>query len=574
MASGTRRREILKGGLGLVAASLGAQACGAKPPVGSEDPDGGPAEELPDAGVADAGSDADAGTTVLPRPTTTVRQRVQGLLPAEQQPAALKKLWGVTHLVTGEAHVRIDLLDVDATADAATGAAASLAYLAQLTDIHIIDEESPARTINLDRLVSPAWRAQECYSAQVLDAMVRKLRALDAVRPLDFALLTGDLIENNQKNELAWLLKILEGGPLQPNSGSLEDPLAGPDNDPHDALTALGLGPIPWYAAFGNHDGLIQGNLTHGALLDYSLVTGDPTRGNVGSLDLGRVNPPVCNPIPAGEAAAPPRCIPNPPSALTSGALAADPARAHLTSTEWRAALAAAPGLPVGHGVTGALATTGDGDFVVEPVPGVPLRLVVLNTVAATGGAQGVYPAAKIDGFLDTALKQAEADQVLVIVASHHPSEGIVLTGGKLRDRLNASPNVVLHLAGHTHENVVTARPGTAPHTGYWEVETSALAEWPQQGRLVELVDRRDGTAELWLTLVDYGTDHQPSGAVAAGSRFLALRELHSGARSGGAASEGRAIDRNVVLPVALTPALRTRLAAVGGKPIESLLFG
>jgi hypothetical protein len=128
----------------------------------------------------------------------------------------------------------------------------------------------------------------------------------------------------------------------------------------------------------------------------------------------------------------------------------------------------------------------------------------------------------------------------------------------------------VLHLVGHTHENLVTPRPGATPQLGYWEVTTSGLVAWPQQARLVEIVDKRDGTAELWMTMVDFDTDHQPLGPLAEASRFFALYEVHAGLASKG---EGTRADRNVILPVALTPELRARLASVPGKPVESRLF-
>jgi hypothetical protein len=119
----------------------------------------------------------------------------------------------------------------------------------------------------------------------------------------------------------------------------------------------------------------------------------------------------------------------------------------------------------------------------------------------------------------------------------------------------------------------VVARLGATPAQGYWEVQTCSLACWPQQGRLVELVDNRDGTAELWLTLIDFGTDHQPLGAIAEDSRFLALQEIHSGAQGGGTTKEGDVEDRNVILPVLVPDAVRPALASLDGLPIESALF-
>jgi hypothetical protein len=580
MSDATDRRSFLRSSLAAAATlGLGAElvgGCGSSPGLA---PDLGPAPDLgldargegppvPDASPLE-GPRPDAAPA--PRPLTTVRQRIAPVLPAEKQGVSTKAQWGVTGIGPGEPHLRRDLLKVDATAGAPTGAAASLLYLAQISDVHVIDEESPARTINLDKLFSPAWRAQEAHATHVLDATVRKLRAFDAFRALDLLMVTGDCIDNNQKNELSWFLKVLEGGTLQPNSGGFEDPRPGADNDPHDAFQALGLGTIPWYLAMGNHDALIQGNLPHGNLLDHSLVTGDPTRGSVGSLDLGRVNPPACNPIPQDESPTPDRCVPTWPSGLKSGSLPADPERKHLSRADWRAAVSVAGGSPLGHGLLGALAKSSDGDFVVEPVAGLPLRLIVLNTASAIG-AQGTF-GGELQSFLDGALAQAEKDACLVIVASHHPSGGIPVNGDKLRERLNGSPNVILHLVGHEHANQVIARPGADPLHGYFEVQTCSLAEWPQQARLIELVDRRDGTAELWMTMVDYETDHGTAGAIVQGSRFLALREIHAGSRGKGADSEGKPEDRNVILPVALPPAVRARLAALPGQPIESKLF-
>ena len=88
----------------------------------------------------------------------------------------------------------------------------------------------------------------------------------------------------------------------------------------------------------------------------------------------------------------------------------------------------------------------------------------------------------------------------------------------------------------------------------------------------MELVDRRDGTAEIWLTLVDFDTEHQPTGPLALASRFFALYEVHSG-RSSAGENEGQVGDRNVVLPVALPKTIQSKLSSLPGQPIESKLL-
>jgi hypothetical protein len=571
-------------GLGTVIAGCGGSGSADADAPGADAGEGGGMDAGPEAGP-EAGLDASPGldaqpdvvqdaapdaATPGPRPTTTARERIQGVLPSEKQSSSEKPLWGVTETVPGDLHVRLDALDVDSIADVPTGPAASIFYMAQMSDVHIIDEESPARTINLDQITSPSWRKQEAYSTQVLDAMVRKLHQFDACRKLDCVVVTGDCIDNNQKNELAWFLRVMEGGQVTPNSGDLEDPWPGPDNDPHDAFEAHGMANIPWFMVAGNHDVLIQGNLSHGLILDYSGITGDPTRGSIGTIAMGRVNPPTCNDVPSDESPTPERCIPTDPGDLDPGDLPSDGDRSHLSREAWYEMVLAAGGLPAGHGFKNYAASTGIGDYVAEPTPGVPVRLVVLDTSSAVG-AQGNYD--RIGNFLEPALEQALAADMAVIVISHHYSSGVLLQGQQLRETLARFPNVLLHLCGHGHENIVTEVQGESPEYGYWEVQTCGLVSWPQQARLVEVVDNRNGTADLWLTLIDFEVDHQPAGPLAEASRFLALYEIHNGKEGGGMEAEGDVHDRNVILPVSIPPGVRAKFAQINGKEPESPLF-
>ena len=526
-------------------------------------------------GPGDGASDRAAdGATPAKRPATTVRQRITGVLAPAKQPTSNKKQWGLIKLVAGEKHQRTDLLKVDATATTPAGTPASLYYMTHLSDTHIVDEESPARAISMDGTFGSAWRHQEANCTQILDAMVRKILKLHALRDMDLVLISGDCIDNNQKNELAWLLKVLVGGTVYPNSGSLDDPVSGKDNDPHDAFTAAGLGGIPWLLAYGNHDALVQGNFAKdlgGG--KYSLLTQDPTRGKISLGQLGRVNTPTCNQIPSTMSPLPARCLPTHYSNLKTGSLPSDTERVHLSRKDWIGMVFNSGGKPASHGLTGSNVSAGRADCTVDPVPGLPLRVIMLDTAADTfpPGAAGIYSTSNLNTFLKPALIKAVADGVLVIVASHHPSSSVVVGGTAIQQALTGCPNVILHLCGHTHRNRVTPRPGPTPADGYWEVETCALLDWPQQGRLVELVDRRDGTCELWLTMFDYDTDHKPLGARVQGARFYALKEVHAGEESG--SGDGKTTDRNVILPVSVPANVQMKLAALPGKPIEAKLY-
>jgi hypothetical protein len=106
----------------------------------------------------------------------------------------------------------------------------SLSYFAQLTDIHVTDEESPSRVEFLDPGANAAWRPEEAFSAFVTDYAFRQVDAFAAASPIQqgdgsraamgFALLTGDQTDSAQRNEAIWVRQLLEGGTtLDPNSG-------------------------------------------------------------------------------------------------------------------------------------------------------------------------------------------------------------------------------------------------------------------------------------------------------------------------------------------------------------------
>ncbi len=152
-----------------------------------------------------------------------------------------------------------------------------LATLAHVTDAHVLDAASPARVPFLRRLGSPfqsTFRPQETLTAQVLAGAVA---AIDALHP-DAVIQGGDLIDNDQANELARALAVLNGGPVRfepyvgVQSARDADPFYyRPDLDAprhpgllHQAtrpFTAKGLKKTPWYPVLGDHDILVAGEV-------------------------------------------------------------------------------------------------------------------------------------------------------------------------------------------------------------------------------------------------------------------------------------------------------------------------
>jgi hypothetical protein len=178
---------------------------------------------------------------------------------------------------------------------------------------------------------------------------------------------------------------------------------------------------------------------------------------------------------------------------------------------------------PVGHGfaATGTVDTSLGANWSHDLIPGV-LRIVSIDTSDRTGGSNGMVLQETIDGWLIPELDRAVTDHVLVVLASHHamhaidPFEGQLgstpvtgaLTGDAVEAIVAMRPEVIAWLVGHEHDNRIRPVMGPdAAHPGYWEIMTSAIADWPSQARTIEIVDNGDGTLSIFATLIDYDTD-------------------------------------------------------------------
>ena len=143
------------------------------------------------------------------------------------------------------------------------------------------------------------------------------------------------------------------------------------------------------------------------------------------------------------------------------------------------------------------------------------------------------------------------------------------MTPGAFEALLHGFPNVVLWVNGHSHVNRVTPHPG--PDGGFWEVLTAAHVDWPQQSRIVELVDNRDGTLSIFGTLVEHAAPARPSGIgpgrvldLASWSRELSFNDPQ--AKLGALGGEQ---DRNVELVLPAPFALRA--AGVDGATADGI---
>ena len=152
--------------------------------------------------------------------------------------------------------------------------------------------------------------------------------------------------------------------------------------------------------------------------------------------------------------------------------------------------------------------------------------------------------------------------------------------GEDLQALLSGHANVVAYVAGHTHENEILAcgsADGCPAGGNWWEINTSAApADWPQQSRLIEIMDNRDGTLSLFGTLTDQGGPLAvpPDGADASGfgnpelasiSRAVGFNDPQGGDGKG----EGEPQDQNVELLVD-----DPRTATLRGTPGDDVIRG
>ena len=75
--------------------------------------------------------------------------------------------------------------------------------------------------------------------------------------------------------------------------------------------------------------------------------------------------------------------------------------------------------------------------------------------------------------------------------------------GEELKELFLAHPHVVAYVAGHSHNNRVEPFKADGG-SGFWEIKSPAISDWPPQHRLIELMENCDGTLSVFGTMLDH----------------------------------------------------------------------
>jgi metallophosphoesterase (TIGR03767 family) len=189
------------------------------------------------------------------------------------------------------------------------------------------------------------------------------------------------------------------------------------------------------------------------------------------------------------------------------------------------------------------------------------IRFIAIDTNAEGGDASGNVDDPQYN-WVKKELKKAKKKGMLAVGFSHHPLRSqtatvadenapacetpedsqcdldprdsapihLGLKGDKSMKKLFLKfPNFIAYVVGHIHENEITPYEKGNGKSGFWQIATAAEIDWPQQGRLVEVMDNRDGTLSIFGTVVNTAA---PIGTPAAGSPANVFTDTQLGSLS------------------------------------------
>ncbi len=426
-----------------------------------------------------------------------------------------------------------------------TAGAKLLTRFVHMPDFQLMDDESPSRFASIDsygELTAYADRPHDAEMCVLVNQAIHTINEVNAQAPLDFTVLGGDNVDNVQSNELDWVLNILDGtGTVKCDSGNPDDPVPGPANDGKDEFTPEGL-KVPWYWVMGNHDVLQNGNM--------SILQSD-----------GTASPDAISLATGTSAPSGTRVYSAAGWTTSTGPVVADAKRAPLMRKDMLQRVhdkTGGPG-PAGHGIGAAQLQSGKAVHAWDA--GSRVRMIAFDTAAETGGEGGIARTGDVNNLLKPLLDQAKADGKLVMVVMHHANDHIgdgsgtfgnqqadAMDPAAFKELLAGYDNVIATVVGHTHQNRIEWIPGGS--RGYWEIMTSAVADWPQQFRVYEVFEESTTLIRLRVTAVDIDFTSGSTATAAMRGRTYCAMDWSTGWGGGGT---GKTDDRNVDMFIKLS---------------------
>lgn len=499
------------------------------------------------------------------------------------------------------------------------GKGRALGGFKQISDVHVVDEESPGRVEyfdDCDQRFSSSYRPQEALSAQVGESMLRRLSKIKSGpatgTDLTFTISTGDNIDNNQYNELRWFIDLMDGEEVVPDSGAIGG-YHGYTIDHADSALPTELilqaqerfdatgAKQPWYAVLGNHDGLAQGNIRENIEFQFVVQGGKKVLQNIQDyVEDGKCPDPFDY---GAQLDAFQDAFLN-----NSTQVPSDRNRRLLTPRYLHEEFFNTSGKPRGHGLNKApdYPYTAEGDSIFpagyyafdisEKIVGVSMDTISYD----------LSDAGQIDNeqfkWLEETLRanskryfnesgkrvrNRHGENNMIVLFSHHGSGALDnpdvpdsapdamlplhcfeatsaegCEGGEgLRSLIERYPNVIAWVDGHEHNNRITHFPYEGdPTRSFWEINTAAHIDWPQQSRLIEIAfkpgkDGKPDTVFIYATMVDHVAAAQPDAEVqdpieylASISRVESYRDACIREAQADCAAPGSPEDRNVKL--------------------------
>jgi metallophosphoesterase (TIGR03768 family) len=430
-----------------------------------------------------------------------------------------------------------------------------------ISDIHLTDKQAGNQLIAIQQIdaefgapMTSIYSPTMLTTTQVLDAAIQTANSLHATHTFDFGLSLGDTCNSTQYNETRWYLDILDGKVIYPNTSG--DATQDTISYQHPFKSAGLLPEIPWYQVNGNHDLFMIGSVAVDAdpslklresyvsnqvwaiddvlkpikdfpffpcLFDTTVSLKSPVyyMGTInGASESGEI-------IHAGPVS----------DFLKQPLISSNLNRRSLTKKEWIAEFFNTSSLPRGHGFhlvdpNYEKEEPGFSCYSFLPKADIPLRMIVLDNVQdPKDGSHDIhghgYLSATRVKWLRAQLNLAKKRHELVIIASHvplavapigsemewwetardpHAKLKNAITLAELVSEIQANGQVLCWLAGHRHVNTVKAfkaAPGAPAESGFWQIETSSLHDFPQQFRTLQVYLNSDYSISIVTVNID-----------------------------------------------------------------------